>query len=376
MADLRRGADLPFELLDTLQDGLGENLADVRVCVRPGRAEAALERVEVPLWVAASPLAPMSRLVLAHEFAHIAQFRRGRAGGSHAPEYLLEQEVACASLAVLAGRSYRCIKPAGTCHTLAWGVAGHYYTVYFILLAAGVDPVVAKQLAFFAQMPDQVDELDATSAGKDLILRGIGGDDFPTAQDIAASLGDVQVQKGLHALTGGDAEMETTGRAKRLRSATLGSFEFGLALHAYGDSYAHRRIDHPAKMYSAALGHAVEYLHFNDAHSPDFCNRRSLLFKRYGCELFEIVRSIAGWGGARLDTNTVGAAMDSITSVVGDSAQIATVRAMTFSALQQKLDPYRPESEKLAPWAEFRRAHSELKDTLLAEALGYAARWA
>ncbi len=265
----------------------------------------------------------------------------------------------------LAGNSFRGRDVASPACPRGWGVAGHYYTVYFVLLAAGLDPVMAKQLAFFAQMPDQVDELDATSAGEDLML----------SFRRAPMLRDYQVQMGLHALTGGDAETETATRAKRLKNAVLGSFEFGLGLHAYGDSYAHRQIAHPARMYEPGLGHAIEYVHFRDAHSPDFTNRRSLLFKHYGCEMFELVRSIAGWGGAKMDTGKIGAAMDSITSVVGDTAQIATVRAMMLAVLQQKCDAYRPEAESLQAWDSFRKAHPNLRNTLLTEALGLAAQW-
>lgn len=360
-----KASTLPPHLLQWLEDGLGEPFADVDVQVRGVRAHAAPGRVIIPESVVERLDAAASRLVLAHEFAHVAQFRRGTSAAAHAAPGVLEAEAAQAAAALFVGGAHRCRAPAAPAPHLAWGVAGHYYTVYFVLLAAGLDPVMAKTLAFYAQMPDQVDELDATSAGVDMMV---------SVRD-APVLRDIQIQMGLHALTGGDAEQETTGRASRLKSAPLGSFEFGLALHAYGDSYAHRQISHPARMYDPGFGHAIEYIHFRDAHSPDFTNRRSLLFKRYGTELFDLVRTLPGVGSARMSTSTVGSAMDSITAVDGDSAQIATVRAMTLYALQQKMDPYRPEAEKLQPWSSFRSAHPELKGTLLAEAQGFAARW-
>jgi hypothetical protein len=360
-----KASELPRCLLQWLEDGLGERFADVDLHVRGARAYAAPGRVVVPESVMGRAATPASRLVLAHEFAHVAQFRRATSAAAHAPAGELEAEAAQAAVALAGGRTHRCRMAAAPGAQLAWGVAGHYYTVYFVLLAAGLEPVMAKTLAFYAQMPDQVDELDATSAGVDMMV---------SVRD-APVLRDIQIQMGLHALTGGDAEQETAGRATRLKSAPLGSFEFGLALHAYGDSYAHRQISHPARMYDPGFGHAVEYIHFRDAHSPDFTNRRSLLFKRYGTELFDLVRTMPGVGSARMNTSTVGSAMDSITAVDGDSAQIATVRAMTLYALQQKMDPYRPEAEKLQPWESFRGAHPGLKGTLLAEAQGFAARW-
>ena len=360
-----KASALPSNLLEWLEDGLGERFADVDVHVRGSQASASPGRVFVPDAVMGRPGAAASKLVLAHEFAHVAQFRRGASSDAHAPARTLEAEAGQAAAALAGGGTYRCREPASATSRLAWGVAGHYYTVYFVLLAAGVDPTTAKTLALYAQMPDQVDELDATSAGVDMMV---------SVRD-APVLRDIQIQMGLHALTGGDAEQETAGRAKRLKNAALGSFEFGLALHAYGDSYAHRQISHPSRMYDPGFGHAVEYVHFRDAHSPDFTNRRCLLFKRYGCEMFDLVRTLPGIGSARLSTSTVGSAMDSITAVDGDSAQIATVRAMTLYALQQKMDPYRPEAEKLQEWSSFRSAHPELRGTLLAEAQGFAARW-
>ena len=360
-----KASALPSHLLEWLEDGLSERFADVEVQIGGSQACAAPEHVFVPEAVMTRLGSDAGRLVLAHEFAHVAQFRRGISSAAHAPAHALEAEAGQAAAALAAGGSYSCRRPAAPGARLSWGVAGHYYTVYFVLLAAGLDAAMAKTLAFYAQMPDQVDELDATSAGVDIMF---------SVRD-APVLRDVQIQMGLHALTGGDAEQETAGRARRLKGATLGSFEFGLALHAYGDSYAHRQIGHPSRMYEPGFGHAVEYVHFRDAHSPDFTNRRCLLFKRYGCELFDLVRTMPGVGSARMSTSNVGSAMDSITAVDGDSAQIATVRAMTLYALQQKMDPYRPEAEKLQPWSSFRGAHPELRSTLLSEAQGFAARW-
>jgi hypothetical protein len=50
-----------------------------------------------------------------------------------------------------------------------WGPAGHYWTIYLISLAAGWSRHAALTNAFYAQMPDQVEELDATEAGEDYL---------------------------------------------------------------------------------------------------------------------------------------------------------------------------------------------------------------
>ena len=44
--------------------------------------------------------------------------------------------------------------------------SGHYYTVYFVSLAVGFDDDVAREFAFYAQLPDQLDKLDAADLEK------------------------------------------------------------------------------------------------------------------------------------------------------------------------------------------------------------------
>src|SRR3954454_20752191 len=71
----------------------------------------------------------------------------------------------------------------------------------------------------------------------------------------------LDVQRGLHCLTGADWDAETNKR--RCLSLSLpvdkDCLEFGLALHALGDSFAHR--DHDThRMYPTGVGHGLETL--------------------------------------------------------------------------------------------------------------------
>ena len=114
----------------------------------------------------------MHRMVMAHELAHIAQRHnaaRGRGRLGSLAE--LEEEADRAALAAAAGRRFDCVLADIGSGARPWAEAGHYYTCYFVLLAAGVDQDTAAKQACLAQMPDQVNEFDATARGKDWMAR-------------------------------------------------------------------------------------------------------------------------------------------------------------------------------------------------------------
>jgi hypothetical protein len=52
-----------------------------------------------------------------------------------------------------------------------YGEAGHFYTVSLVGLAVGFDDATAFRTAFFAQMPDEARELDATATGIEAVWR-------------------------------------------------------------------------------------------------------------------------------------------------------------------------------------------------------------
>lgn len=159
--------------------------------------------------------------------------------------------------------------------TGCWGAGGHYWATYFTSLLTGFEPEEAFRYAFLAWMPDQISELDAIFVQmvnvKDMIRRQhvlykpsageILNFDFPTLQHMIFDDYMRMIHEGFHCLNGRNASKETNYRHKRAKEAYKASEDypwvFGLALHAFGDSFAHRKInDHT--MYDAGWGHAVE----------------------------------------------------------------------------------------------------------------------
>ena len=49
-----------------------------------------------------------------------------------------------------------------------YDAAGHFYTVYMVAISSGMSPAKAYELAYFAQLPDQVEDFDAVSAGANM----------------------------------------------------------------------------------------------------------------------------------------------------------------------------------------------------------------
>ena len=146
----------------------------------------------------------------------------------------------------------------------AWGPAGHYYTVYYVLLAAGLGDDNARRMAFFTQLSDQVYELDAVSVAGDMINaisdQAPGDVDHSpgAALERARGIQNVfDVQAGLHCLTGRGSRKETAARAHVVLGCKVES-DIGLALHPFGDSFAHRQLDDVKTMYRWKFGHAFD----------------------------------------------------------------------------------------------------------------------
>jgi len=232
----------------------------------------------------------LGRYIIAHELAHVAQrncHHRENTGGSMMDEHAYEVEASMASVAVVSGHPFRIRLQDYMPGYRNWGRAGHYYTVYLVLLAAGVDAPTASKTAFYAQLPDLVCELDATKAGLEfaetVVDLASGAADLPAAiekgvQDLTR---DLQVQIGLHALTGWECGPERERRRRILEKTACGSLDFGLAVHAFGDAFAHTRAD-SSKLYSAPMGHLWYW------REPDRLNVHADLYRKYSQILFEI----------------------------------------------------------------------------------------
>ena len=213
--------------------------------------------------------------VLLHELAHAAQQRRP---GPAAPMAVAEREARSAEACVAAGGRHPIRLAADPRDPALWGEAGHYYTVYFVALAAGAPKQDAYRIAFWAQVPDEVEDFDAKAAGFEwakLEAKGAGKGLIPampifgpliypftqSPKDIQDKLKAQQwweaVQRGLHCLSGRSAEREQEIRkgvsTQYVRPEGNRLIEFGVSLHAFGDSFAHSV---NGRMPPPPLGHA------------------------------------------------------------------------------------------------------------------------
>jgi len=317
------------ELRDRMEYCFGTRLADVRlhssresgaanhhlgslafavdghICFRPGFDESC--ELDFPA-------------VLAHEMAHVVQkrLRSYDTTRQRVPRLLLEQEANWAVEQALRGERVSRLTPDAWHGPRCWDIEGHYYTVLWVSLAAGLSLDDAKKNAFYAQLPDQVQELDAVAAclqwaydrNEELKIENeyhrVQGDmangwaeahkicypfvnqEFDLVSRFVAFEGDRQVQwqiqTGLHALTGGDSNKETDYREEKLNSVPGASLEYGLGLHAFGDSFAHR--ENKVRMYKAPLGHG------SGGHAPDTIDEnRAELYLSYGSRLWRLLKA-------------------------------------------------------------------------------------
>jgi hypothetical protein len=208
-------------------------------------------------------------MVLAHELAHVVQKRRAErmvSKPAQAPIEILEREADQVARAFSLNESCPQLSPDFEDSCRFWGPAGHYYTVYFIGREAGLVDAVAEQLAFCAQLPDQVSDLAAVVAGEGFASMAL----MTPAMKKASLRGDemdlynlqYHFQAGLHCLNGHPGVNETKRRLIFLRNISkldaMGVFIFGLGLHALGDSYAHRNGDGPgAILFQGPMGHLL-----------------------------------------------------------------------------------------------------------------------
>ena len=180
-------------------------------------------------------------------------------------------------------------------------------------------------------------------------------------------------------MTGGNAEAETARRRSVLERATFDSFEFGLALHPFGDSYAHRTLSNPKVLYVAPLGHLF------DKHKPDQIHARPDLYVRYGQDLYDIVVAKQA-GKPRLDRNELGVKLRSfaaISSEPNENAQITQIKmgvvigdASTPNASANFVltNGYTPEREEPTSWVKYRGVHG-FGPQMLADTMGFAKKW-
>ncbi|MDV6236217.1 hypothetical protein CH379_011340 [Leptospira ellisii] len=163
------------------------------------------------------------------------------------------------------------------CHGVsAYQEDGHFYTVQTVLNNFHTPSPLTKEetalVAFCAQLPDEVPELDAISVYRKLAFG------YPlqfllwvfTDRGSSDVLGRMaEVQQLLHGLTGGNSDhlrRVALTTLDQLRSELTSKKEkqpeklcaLGFAFHLLGDSFAHRKLYNPRKMYPTGRGHASD----------------------------------------------------------------------------------------------------------------------
>ncbi|MEO3471914.1 DUF4157 domain-containing protein [Roseomonas sp. CAU 1739] len=429
---------MPRPLLRRLQASFGCDLSHVRLHRGPAAARLAAEAGGIACALGARDIflgpvtAPLLPAVLAHEVAHLMQQRlmQQRLPGPAGDRRAAEAEAHAAARAALAGQGFRPRVALDPRDPACWEEAGHYYTVYFVLLACGVRDPLARQVAFYCQLPDEISELDAVRAGYAIAgtaVTGGGVGDWlyentvgqveemlvTINNGIADSVGipggmmrarreprdpvapyrsSLDVQQGLHALTGGSSATETAAR----RAIVMGidpvrnTFEFGVALHVFGDSYAHRDRSGGA-MYAPVAGHAPDSLAArggSDRHvHPDGIGPyRRVTYEAYVGDLHDMFSarfSGASRSGGTMPRDRTIRTLSAI--VAGDdhaadtdpmrAAQISMIRAAAASL--GGMHPYAPEATEDVPFSIFSSGSSGITVTRVQvdRALALARYW-
>jgi len=254
-----RGRSLPEWLLARLRATLGVDFSGVSIhlgpaanaaCAALGAAAFALDERVFFAQGSPPPFSPEGLGLLAHELAHIAQQRLGaEMRRASAPVIHLEAEANAAAEAVLHRSPFRVALSDTRGEPACWNVAGHYYITYLMFLNAKVNPAEAHRIALWCWLPDQVKEFEAETLGYNLWKPG--NDDWEKARDNLAKYEGATwanekqyvtaVHAGLHALTGTDGELEARKRADHFRDKNQKILYRALALHPFGDCYAHRQ---------------------------------------------------------------------------------------------------------------------------------------
>jgi len=297
------------------------------------------------------------------------------------------------------------------------------------MLAAGLNEDEAQERAFFCQMPDQVKEFDASSAGIDwaeldlaisrdspLAIRGLGqlfpsidpdvvparratpitSHGLDTRLDLRAEVGeqtpeglaevmahrrlDLDIAEGLHSLTGGAAGSELLYRQEQLGLFAEDRLIFGLALHAYGDSYAHVDANDGGLEGMAGLSRSGEVNRTGATsardRNPNPRAGQASLYRQYLGNLYQVVcdtlrtnRSRQVGQSAVLDALGELAGMSFVSQAVSvtepdrERAECRIIRAAIRKFLNRAPSssfPYAPEEEGEVYWRQFWPRYAEI----------------
>jgi hypothetical protein len=175
-ATAEAGRPLEAQHRSTMEECLQTSLRDVRLHLSPASriANEALGSLafavdnHICFRCDFDPFDPLFANLLAHEAVHVAQKRLGKNGGlthSAPSARQLEQEACGIAAGLLRGTPAARITPDPSSQPRLFGPAGHYYTAFYTSVAVGFQFETAKSIAFFTQVPDLVEELDAKAEG-------------------------------------------------------------------------------------------------------------------------------------------------------------------------------------------------------------------
>jgi hypothetical protein len=258
-------------------------------------------------------------------------------------------------------------------------------------------PGIALRIAIFAQAPDEIGEIDAkevipphTKFTSPHLSRPANESQAERETREAAEQRAEIVQAGGHALTGRPSEEERAKRAEILLGLTPGTPEYGAAVHAFGDSFAHAEPisrdmrDIPNANLPPNLGPQHQYGgeedfplgHLKDLTAPDAISWRPSLYARYATNLYHIFQSQA-WDPAKGSSpQDVAALLEKVGKAAGEEEQIKILK----NFIQEhggNLD-YKPEAISVAPLQQALTTSGnppEFKEINISRLYSYMAKW-
>ncbi|MBR0668641.1 DUF4157 domain-containing protein [Roseomonas hellenica] len=352
---------LPLRLRRRLEDGYHADLGDVVVHSGPIAMAACRSRMARGMAIGRhiliacdDPEDPRALPIVAHEVAHVVQKRH--TGPVY--EAAAEREARLAAATIVAGGRLRLTASSRPDRISHWGEVGHYYTVYLVMLAAGLSEQDAASVAFYAQLPDEALELDAIPAAGHIIA----------APGLA--WGSWEVQIGLHALSG---LSQTTEFGRRIKifdeiSPALPDFllTFGLACHPFGDCYAHQK---NGVMYTPPLGHLF------DSHGPDTITAATFdHYASYVTVLHGVAQAKFQVKQSRMRADALVQRLRRLVDIGSDAAQALYIRSLAASlpGMTAALAPYDPLASEARPFWEVHWSYPAYFQGLRVDALARA----
>lgn len=205
-----------------------------------------------------------------------------------------------------------------------YGEAGHYYTTYYVAMRVGYTDEQAQKLAFYSQLPDEVDRYDAIGVQADSIPETImNAISRSTRVDEGVSATEARypyergaardsMQQNLHALTGSAGPTETARTLAAISDSGSDAAATGVLIHRLGDTFAHR--SESGRTYESGIGHGAR------GDTPDVIQRQPGLYLDYAQTLATALATQRG-----LSASEAQAIAAQVREELGDVAAISTV---------------------------------------------------